>query len=95
MFLVVLALSTPLVAAEDPAAPKVDPEKLSKVFEKLDANADGKLSKDEFKGLADLGQGKLKDKPEVIAKLFERLDANKDGSLTLDEFKKLGELKKR
>ncbi|HYR87268.1 MAG TPA: signal transduction protein [Terriglobia bacterium] len=41
-------------------------------FEKLDTNKDGKISKDEWKGQANL---------------FDRLDTNHDGFLTMDEMK--------
>jgi Ca2+-binding EF-hand superfamily protein len=68
---------------------------LEAVFKKLDTDNDGQLSMDEFKKLADLGKGKLKEKPGLLVKMFHRLDTNKDGSLSLAEFKKLGELRHR
>src|SRR5947207_678054 len=98
-----LLLCLPLAArADDPPKGKKgkfarDPEK---IFEFLDADKDGKLTKEEFKKitekLAELGQGKLKDKPELLEKigerLFEKLDADKDGTISKEEFKKFGEL---
>jgi len=72
---------------------KRDPEML---FKKLDANSDGKLSKDEFVKLAELrkGDGEGKGKGgEFLDKLFTKLDVDNDGSLSLDEFKKFGELR--
>ena len=64
-------------------------------FQRLDADGNGKLSKEEFKKLATLGQGIFKDRPEVLDRLFERLDADKDGALSLDEYKKIGGLRGR
>jgi hypothetical protein len=78
------------------ALAKLLPELL---FKKLDADGDGKLTKDEFKKLGDmigqLGQGKLKDNPELMDKIldrmFDRLDADGDGKISEEEFKKFGE----
>jgi len=62
------------------------------MFKRLDADSDGKVSKDEFKKLADAGPGgKLKDNPELLDRIFSRLDANGDGSISAEEFKKFGE----
>jgi Ca2+-binding EF-hand superfamily protein len=56
-------------------------------FKKMDANSDGKLSKDEFKA-------KAKDAAKAD-KAFARLDKNKDDSLTLEEVKNAGAKKKK
>ena len=57
----------------------------AQVFKRLDANADGQLTFDEFKG----------NRPEDRArKAFARMDANSDGVLKADEFK-LPERKKK
>lgn len=62
------------------------------MFKRLDANNDGKVNKDEFQKIADLGPGgKLKDNPELIGRMFERLDTDADGSISADEFKKFGD----
>jgi Ca2+-binding EF-hand superfamily protein len=66
---------------------------LAALFRKLDTNHDGLLSLDEFKKMADLGKGKLKNKPKHLEKLFQRLDTNQDGSLSLQEFRHLAELR--
>ncbi len=68
---------------------KLDPEA---VFKRLDADKDGKVTKDEFKKLGDFGQGKLKERPQLLDRWFASLDADKDDKLTADEFKKFREL---
>ncbi len=67
--------------------PKFDADK---IFPKLDADGDGKVTKAEFKKLTELGQGRLKERAEVLDMVFERLDANADGSLSKEEFAKFG-----
>jgi hypothetical protein len=73
----------------------------AKVFDKLDADSDGKLSKEEYqKGMEKLME-KVKEKAEgsgkskggamlekLMEKLFEKLDADSDGSISKDEFNK-------
>jgi len=93
----VLVLSTGGLLADAPAAKgkaqKGNPEL---VFKRIDANSDGKLSKDEFRSFIEkAGKGKLADKSELIDKLFDRLDTNGDGYLSLSEFKKLRELREQ
>jgi Ca2+-binding EF-hand superfamily protein len=73
-------------------ARKIEPDKL---FKKLDANNDGKLSREEFKKVTELGLVRLKDRAEILDKLFDRLDANADGVLSGEEFGKFGSLAKR
>lgn len=80
---------------DDPKAGKFDKAKL---FAKMDANGDGKVTKEEFKIFADAVKEKLKDKGagkgEKLAgllgadKLFEKMDANKDGEVSKEEFEK-------
>ena len=60
-------------SAEQPVAAK-DKAMIEAAFTKADANADGKLTKEEAAKL-----------PAISAK-FDELDKNKDGVLTLDEF---------
>lgn len=66
----------PAFAADPPKDDK--PRDLDAAFKRLDADADGKLTFDEFKG---------KREEEKARKAFDRKDADKDGSLTLEEFK--------
>jgi EF-hand domain pair len=76
----------------------------SKLFETMDADKDGKLSKDEFAtGLEKVGE-KLKERAadkggakgdklagareKIAQRAFEKMDANSDGSISKDEFEK-------
>jgi len=66
-----LAISTPLaVLAQTPAAPSP----AEATFKRVDANADGKISKEEATAM-----------PALAAK-FAELDRDKDGALSLAEF---------
>jgi len=76
----------------------------AKMFETMDADKDGKISKDEFKTAmekmaekikeragdkAGKGGGKAGDLMEKVAqKAFEKMDANSDGSISKEEFEK-------
>jgi Ca2+-binding EF-hand superfamily protein len=73
---------------------KLDTDKL---FEKLDANSDGKVSKEEFKKIFGNVAGKLVEQfgekvGDVTDLLFDRLDTDSDGYLSKEEFKKVGGL---
>ncbi len=60
------------------------------MFEKIDANSDGKVTKEEFKTLSDALKDRLKGKGgkagkvgELLGdKLFDKIDANSDGEIT-------------
>ncbi len=56
-----------------------DPEA---VFKKLDANGDGKVSKEEW-----MKSPMAQRNEEAAKKRFDAMDTDKDGFLTLDEFK--------
>lgn len=60
------------------AAEKGEKKSPEETFKALDANADGKVSLEEY-------SAKAKDAEKAKVR-FEKLDANKDGSLTLEEF---------
>jgi Ca2+-binding EF-hand superfamily protein len=102
--LVAVAAFAPVVFAEDEK--KADEKKpdRSKVFAALDADSDGKLTKDEYKKSLEKMTEKAKDKggekgdkaaaalekigEKMIDKLFDKLDADKDGTISKDEFEK-------
>ncbi len=64
------------------------------IFKKLDANNDGKLSKDEFLKLADNFKNRDKAREKLTA-AFEKYDTDKMG-LTQDQFRKyLDSVKKK
>jgi Ca2+-binding EF-hand superfamily protein len=90
------ALCTATANADDEKkAAKFDKAKL---FERIDADKDGKVTKDEYKKFFEAVGEKMKDagKGEKIAgkldglaeKSFEKMDADKDGKVTKDEFEK-------
>ena len=88
----VLASAAPAADKKPPAGGKMD---LEAVFKRLDADADGKLTKDEFSKLAERVRAKTgKGNGQFADKLFEKLDADSDGTLSLAEFKNLAELRK-
>lgn len=101
-FMLSLALSTVVSFAatltgeeKKEAKPKPKGEALSgKMLEKMDANGDGKVSKDEFKKFF---QERLKDKDkgdkatEFMTRIFDKADTNADGYIDRDEFAKMME----
>jgi Ca2+-binding EF-hand superfamily protein len=63
------------------------PPKLSDAFDKIDANADGSISADEFKAFAKSGGAESADRTSKAAELFAKIDTNGDGTLSKDEVK--------
>jgi hypothetical protein len=67
--------ATPSTAESAPAAPPAGPATdVGAIFDKLDANHDGKLSQDEAQA------------HPTVASHFASADASKDGVITKDEF---------
>ncbi|WP_146851063.1 alpha/beta hydrolase fold domain-containing protein [Brevifollis gellanilyticus] len=69
--LFLLALSLPVTAAIAQQTPPAPAERAARMFEALDTNKDGKLSKEEM--------------PERFRENFSRVDANSDGSISKEE----------
>jgi CubicO group peptidase (beta-lactamase class C family) len=63
------------------------------LFSRLDTDRDGKVSKEEFRKVASLGQGRLSDRPELVGRLFDQLDIDRNGALSQDEFTELSKLR--
>src|SRR5262249_13641699 len=62
------------------------------IFKRLDANGDGKVTKEEIKKAAEnRGNGQF-NITEMLDKLFDKLDTDKDGALSAAEFKKFGDI---
>ncbi|MBI6545748.1 MAG: EF-hand domain-containing protein [Cyanobacteria bacterium NC_groundwater_1444_Ag_S-0.65um_54_12] len=59
--------------------------KFTKLYERLDADHDGKITFEEFKAM----DSKRKLNEERLKAFFDRLDANHDGVLTIEELKPL------
>lgn len=59
-------------------------EEYAATFQLIDTDADGLISRDEFKRLLDaLGGGSVAD--EIVASMFGQMDADQDGQVTLGE----------
>ena len=82
-FIVAAVLCVPALAEEKK---KATPEEM---FKKMDANSDGKVSKEEFVGK------KKDDKLTKAEAMFKKKDKNNDESLDLDEFKAAGKKGKK
>jgi hypothetical protein len=74
------------------AAPRPKRPDYDKLFRFLDANKDGKISREELRKLATVAP-RLKGDKALADKLFDRLDTDKDGFLSPAELKKLRELR--
>ena len=82
-----------------PAKGKFGSVDKSKIFEQMDADKDGKITKEEFKKTREAMAEKLKDKlpagaagkmEKLLEGQFDKMDADKDGKLSKEEFEKGG-----
>ncbi|MBL8822673.1 MAG: EF-hand domain-containing protein [Planctomycetia bacterium] len=67
-------------------------------FKKMDADNDGKVTKEEWKKYVDSDarmQKAVEKDAEFASKMFDRMDSDKDGKVTLDEYKKFREAQGR
>ena len=76
-----LIFSTNSFAQSQNRQERKEPPKFAEIIEKMDANEDGKLSKDEI-------TGRLKEH-------FDSIDANEDGFITEEEFENATKPKRR
>jgi Ca2+-binding EF-hand superfamily protein len=83
----------------DKARGKPDSEAM---FKRLDANADGKISKNEFSKFAEIVRDRLQDKGKAknangkfADAMFSRLDSNADRFISLEEFKKISDIRQK
>ncbi len=69
----------------------------AKMFEMMDGDKDGKVTKDEFKKYRETMAEKMKDKlpggggamlEKLFDGMFEKMDGDKDGKVTKEEFEK-------
>ena len=88
----------PKKAASTKAAGKAGKVDRAKLFDRIDTNHDGKISKEEYKAFLDGAKKKVEDKGkggkggakagEMLEKVFEKMDTNKDGVVSKEEFEK-------
>lgn len=93
--LAVLAfVGSSVLAADDDAKEKRkgrDPSAaLGKLFDQMDADGDGKVTREEFNKFFE-GRAAGRGLGEVFKGLFDKLDTDKDGKLTKEEFGKFRE----
>merc|ERR1719375_3024537 len=60
----------------------LSPEEIDEMFKKLDADGDGKITKDEFRAAME----KKGLSPEEIDEMFKKLDADGDGIISPEEW---------
>jgi len=94
--LLLLSCSSAAFANDDPQGKGKRAHNPEAVFNKLDTNGDGKLSKEEFSKMVERMREKAKSKGKTLPvgsgeRLFNRIDTNHDGYISLDEFKKMRE----
>ena len=80
--------------AQDEKKGKRQQQTPEETFKKIDADGDGKVTKDELKKWVesnDRMKKQLENNAEFVNKMFDKMDANKDGSVSLEEYKKYRE----
>jgi polyhydroxyalkanoate synthesis regulator phasin len=88
----------PKKAAPTKAVGKAGKVDRAKLFDTIDTNKDGKITKEEYKAFLDAAKKKAEEKGkggkaagkavEMMEKVFEKMDANKDGVVSKEEFEK-------
>ena len=89
-----LAFCGSSMAQDEKKKGKGNRETAEETFKKMDANSDGKVTKDELKKWVD-GNERIKkaadNDPEFVNKMYDKMDAGKKGSVSLDDYKKYRE----
>jgi len=92
---VVLALAFSATSmAQDEKKNKRQQATPEETFKKMDANSDGKVTKEELKKWVESNermQKQLERDPEMVNKMFDRMDVNKKGAVSLEDYKKYRE----
>jgi Ca2+-binding EF-hand superfamily protein len=92
---IALAFSTPAMAQDEKKNEKRrDRETPEQAFKKMDADGDGKATKDEVTKWVESNERmarRAKDDPEFVNNMFKRMDGDGDGKVSLDEYKKYRE----
>lgn len=84
MKLTVLSSLFALLLISQVQAQEVDPAlMIHEQFAKIDTNADGEISQEEFLNY------KIEETKKVTAKIFEKLDTDKNGAISEEEYSKI------
>jgi Ca2+-binding EF-hand superfamily protein len=89
-----LAFCSPSMAQDEKKGKRGNQATPEETFKKMDANGDGKVTKDELEKWVKANERLAKraeQDTEFVNKMFTSMDANKDGSVTLEEYKKYRE----
>jgi len=80
--------------AQDEKKGKRQQQTPEETFKKIDADGDGKVTKEELKKWVesnDRMKKQAENDPEFVNKMFDKMDADKKGSVTLEQYKKYRE----
>lgn len=89
-----LAFCGSSMAQDEKKKGKGNRETVEETFKKIDANSDGKVTKEELEKWVkgnDRMAKRAEEDPEFVNKMFASMDTNKDGSVSLEEYKKYRE----